>query len=324
MVSSSNPAESSDAPLSGRPVVVGEVLFDVFPDGREVLGGAPFNVAWNLKGLGEDPLLITRVGSDERAEKILDAMSGWGLDTGGVQRDADRPTGIVRVTIEDDEPSYEIVPDQAWDALDGHEAARAVAGLEISLLYRGTLCARSPSGRTAISWLQTESKAPVFVDVNLRTPWWDAALVRDYLDEATWIKMNDDELQVLSDGVTGRDTGEHRSARMARALRQHHEIEALILTRGADGAMWIDHRGAIGAAAPPPDPLVDTVGAGDAFSAVTLIGLAHRWHPSIVLRRAGSLASAVCGLRGATTDDASIYRQARGAWSPDSPRRQGG
>ena len=63
-----------------RPLIFGEVLFDRFPDGSEVLGGAPFNVAWNLRGLGQDPLLVSRVGKDELGDRILDAMDGFGLD----------------------------------------------------------------------------------------------------------------------------------------------------------------------------------------------------------------------------------------------------
>ena len=93
-----------------RPVIFGEVLFDRFPDGSTVLGGAPFNVAWNLKALGLDPLLVSRVGRDDLGADILAAMSEWGLDTAGVQTDAGHPTGTVEVTLED----ARRLLDQAW------------------------------------------------------------------------------------------------------------------------------------------------------------------------------------------------------------------
>ena len=73
-------------PSGIRPVVFGEVLWDCFDDGTEVLGGAPFNVAWNLRGFGLDPLFVSRIGHDERGEKILDAMHRWGMDAAGVER----------------------------------------------------------------------------------------------------------------------------------------------------------------------------------------------------------------------------------------------
>ncbi|HRV09486.1 MAG TPA: PfkB family carbohydrate kinase, partial [Acidobacteriota bacterium] len=92
----------------GRPVVFGEVVFDLFPDGSEVLGGAPFNVAWHLKGLGERPLMITRIGDDQRGRAILDRMLSAGLDVAGVQMDEEHPTGTVRVLLDSAGPRFQI------------------------------------------------------------------------------------------------------------------------------------------------------------------------------------------------------------------------
>ena len=91
--SSSPPFPSPRAPI---PLVVfGEVLFDVFPGGEAVLGGAAFNVAWNLQGLGLAPLFVSRVGADELGRRVLDAMASWGMETRGVEVDSSRPTGRV-------------------------------------------------------------------------------------------------------------------------------------------------------------------------------------------------------------------------------------
>ena len=78
---------------TGRPILIGEVLFDCFPDGSRVLGGAPFNVAWHLQAFGLDPLLISRVGADQAGDEVLAAMESWGMDRTGVQRDEELPTG---------------------------------------------------------------------------------------------------------------------------------------------------------------------------------------------------------------------------------------
>ena len=102
-------------------VIFGEVLFDCFDD-EAVLGGAPFNVAWNLRGFGLDPVLISRVGADGRGEAVRTTMGSWGLDARGLQTDTGRPTGMVTITLEGGEPTFAILPDQAYDRIDAGEA----------------------------------------------------------------------------------------------------------------------------------------------------------------------------------------------------------
>lgn len=73
--------------LKGNPVIIGEVLFDVFPQGESVLGGAPFNVAWHLQGLGLKPMMISAVGDDHHGEQVIQKMEHWGMDVQGMQLD---------------------------------------------------------------------------------------------------------------------------------------------------------------------------------------------------------------------------------------------
>ncbi len=183
-----------------RPLIVGEVLFDVMPDGTRVLGGAPFNVAWHLEAFGLRPLMITRVGADESGDEVLTAMASWGMDTSGVQRDDAHPTGRVQVDLDDGEPTFHILPDQAYDHLDGDRAVRSVAGETFSLLYHGSLISRGEVSSSALDDLQREAGAPVFVDVNLRDPWWDHEDVVASVRQATWVKLNEAELDLLADG----------------------------------------------------------------------------------------------------------------------------
>ena len=82
--------------MSSRICIFGEVLFDLFPDGRRVLGGAPFNVAWNLQAFGERPLLISRVGTDGNALSVLSAMQVWGMDASALQTGPGAATGLGR------------------------------------------------------------------------------------------------------------------------------------------------------------------------------------------------------------------------------------
>jgi len=101
-----------------RPVMFGEVLFDMFPDGSVVLGGAPFNVAWHLQAFGLSPLLISRVGADALGRQVSAAMQEWGMDRSGLQLDSAHPTGTVSISFSDGEPKFDIVPNRAFDYIE--------------------------------------------------------------------------------------------------------------------------------------------------------------------------------------------------------------
>ena len=92
-----------------RIIIFGEVLFDCFPDGQKILGGAPFNVAWHLQAFKASPLFISRVGNDVEGDQIFRSMRQWGMITDGLQRDPEHPTGQVTVNFVDGEPEYDIV-----------------------------------------------------------------------------------------------------------------------------------------------------------------------------------------------------------------------
>ena len=286
------------------PVVFGEVLFDRFPDGSVVLGGAPFNVAWNLQALGLEPLLVSRIGRDELGRRIIDAMTGWGLDTGGVQRDPRQPTGTVEVTLADGEPRFEIAAGRAYDFITADELPATQPG---GLLYHGSLALRSPPPRQALDRLRRRA-AGTFVDVNLRSPWWERTVVLDMLHGASWAKLNDDELLQL---VPKEPDRERRASR----LLAEASLECVVVTLGAEGAIAHGRDGWVHQPPPPSaGKVVDTVGAGDAFSSVVLCGLARGWGWPLILERAQDLARAVVGLRGATTTDPNFYAPFRRAW----------
>jgi fructokinase len=286
-----------------RPLVFGEVLFDRFPDGQAVLGGAPFNVAWNLQALGARPRFVSSVGDDDLGRTIRAAMADWGLAASDLQTDPDHATGTVDVTLDGGEPRYEIVTDRAWD----HIAPPAEPAEPGALLYHGSLALRSPRSRGTLAGLRTGASG-VFVDVNLRDPWWERDAVLEDLAAARWAKLNADELALLA--PPGRDL-EARAA----ALLADRELEALIVTLGGEGARVLTAAGErIARPAVPRGPVTDTVGAGDAFSAVSLLGLLRGWTWPVILDRAQELAGAVVGLRGATTTDHDFYRTVADAW----------
>jgi fructokinase len=288
--------------------VFGEVLFDVFPDEQRVLGGAPFNVAWHLQALGCSPRLISRVGEDDDGDEIRTAMRDWGMDTTGLQRDSQRPTGRVVVHLDKGQPSYDILADQAYDAIDSAE----ISDPGYSLLYHGTLALRTHEPRRALDKLKHTARATVFMDVNLRDPWWNPDHVVQLADDAHWIKLNDSELARLANSSNApRETAENFMAT--------HDLSGIVVTRGEDGAFAMTRNGQFAEASPGRNTqVVDTVGAGDAFAAIMIVGIVREWSLETMLQRAQRFASLVVQQRGATAADRTIYNSTLNDWSPVS------
>jgi len=287
-----------------RSVIFGEVLYDCFPDGTRVLGGAPFNVAWNVTALGAAPLFVSRVGDDPEGGEVRAAMADWGMDTGALGTDPDHPTGMVRIWMKGSVHGFEIPAGQAFD----HIAAPTSLPPAVPLLYHGSLALRDPASQAGLQALLGATGAPIFLDVNLREPWWDAGFVNELMARARWIKLNDDELDLLH--PQGGD-----AATRARALVDRLGLEILFLTKGSAGAEAFAAGGGYAVVAPrSKTEVVDTVGAGDAFASILVLGLTRGWSLQQTLERAQDFASAVVGLRGATTRDRGFYRPFRDAW----------
>lgn len=285
--------------------IFGEVLFDHFPDGAQVLGGAPFNVAWNLRALGQDVRFISRVGDDPEGDRVRQAMEDWGMQTGLLQRDAEQPTGKVQVSLDSGEPAYDIVAPCAYDRIQAIKPSPACG-----VIYHGTLALRDSVSRASLAQLLEHSEAMVFVDVNLRPPWWDRDTVLALMQRANWVKLNTAELAELSDNPTT------KVADLATAFVEQHALQGLILTHGSKGAEVLTAAGETFTVSPTDNvEVVDTVGAGDAFASVMLLGLARGWPLHSTLDRAQGFASALVGQRGATVPDRTYYQQFIERWS---------
>ena len=280
-------------------VVFGEVLFDCFPTGEQALGGAPFNVAWHLAALGTDPCLVSAIGDDDLGRQILAAMNNWNMRTDGVQINREYPTGRVEVRIVDGQPSYQISEDVAYD----HILADLLPASDADfILYHGTLALRHKESQQAFDALAARQGCQLFVDVNLRSPWWDKGAVLHHLKRARWAKMNTDELAELGFADPNIDHA------MAGLMRQT-TLEQLIVTRGADGALVRTRAGElVPVPAPPIKRYIDTVGAGDAFAAVYLQGLLHDRPIEKNIRWAQQLAADIIGMRGAIPTDTTLYQ----------------
>jgi fructokinase len=288
------------------PLIFGEVLFDCFPDGREKLGGAPFNVAWNLQAFGMSPLLISRVGNDDLGRRIKEKMKSWDMNSSCLQVDPSSPTGTVRIDLTNGEPRFTILPDQAYDYI---APLNVNQKREMLFLYHGTLALRNDVSRKTLSLLKHEYQCPVFVDVNLRPPWWNNDDVLTLIEGATWLKLNETELDLLFPGKADME-------QRCRQLLERFQLEAVFITLGEKGSAALNRNNIFSATKPQKNiAIMDTVGAGDAFSSVLLLGLMYGWPLTTSMQRSQEFASAVVGQRGAITHDKNFYKSFSDKWN---------
>lgn len=269
------------------------------------MGGAPFNVAWHLQAFRQAPRLVSRIGNDAAGQRVLSAMQGWGMSTDCLQTDFKHPTGRVLVSLQNGEPAYDIVNDCAYDFIDAQFGEHSGG-----LLYHGTLALRKAVSRKAFARLRAKPFESVFMDVNLRSPWWSRNRVLHWIDAADWVKLNEAELRTLR----GRSSDSLVSS--AESFLHRHQLQGLVVTCGEKGAIAVVSGKSPIEVVPRHRPnTVDTVGAGDAFAAVLLLGLNLGWPIRRSLKRAQEFASALVEKRGAVVDDPGFYQTFIDAWN---------
>ncbi len=291
-----------------RPVIFGEVLFDIFPDGSEILGGAPFNVAWHLQALGMNPLFISRIGNDSLGEAIIQKMTKWGMDISAIQKDAKHNTGIVQIKLNNGQPDFVIMQDCAYDFIDEDKIPTLPRNI---IFYHGSLALRNIISQKSFKKLHSQALGSVFVDINLRPPWYKLKNIISIIEKAKWLKLNENELHKIT-----KHDNENNAIRSALKLQKNMNLELIVITQGAKGAFAIDNKCKITKVHPKNNmKVIDTVGAGDAFSSVCIVGLIRQWDLSETLKRAQNFASAIVGRRGATVDDVQFYSSFIKNWS---------
>jgi len=281
-----------------RVVGLGELLWDLFPDGPR-FGGAPANFACHAALLGANASLVSAVGDDARGREAIAILQGFSVETSLIRRIADAPTGAVGVTVDAaGKPSFEIRGGAAWDQIvwTPELAARLAT---VDAVYFGTLGQRSAMSRSTIQQALRDATArriPRVLDVNLRRPFFDAALIRESIGQATVLKLSDDELGEVSAacGLPHDDD----PVNSLRSLLTREKLDLVAMTRGAAGALLVT---ALEVVDQPgiPTLVCDTVGAGDAFTAALVIGLLRRDPLPTVARTACAIAAAVCAQPGA-------------------------
>jgi len=135
--------------MSNKVVCFGEVLYDVYPDGKRI-GGAPFNVAAHLKQLGNESYIITRIGEDGNGSELISAIGGYTIPTDTVQIDNRLPTGIVNVTLDQEgKATYDIKEPSSWDNISASKKDLTLV-TEAEAFVFGSLACRSSRSRSSL------------------------------------------------------------------------------------------------------------------------------------------------------------------------------
>lgn len=290
------------AAVGVRALVLGEVLWDCFPDRTTRLGGAPLNFAAHVTRLGHDPRLITAVGADGPGESARRAIAALGIDPQFVQTTARFATGTASVRMgPDDQPAFVIERPAAYDAVDlTHAELGEVVRWQPEWIYYGTLFPSLAEGRRTLTrLLEALPHTLRFYDVNLRPGFESRALARELLHAAHAVKLNEHELEVVSALLQLPPDPEG----FCRAGASLCGWRAACVTLGARGcALLVD--GDYVEAPGVPVVVADTVGAGDAFAAAFLHGMASKWPAASIAAFANRAGADVASRPGAIPSDA--------------------
>ena len=274
---------------------IGEILWDMFPDGAQ-FGGAPANFVCHAQALGATSHMVSCVGSDELGWRALGYLKEHGVDISAVAQSEERPTGTVEIELDaEGVAQYEFAANVAWDALTWSEALTHVAEKADVVCY-GTLGQRSEISKGTIRRFlkRTTDDCLCVFDVNLRQHFYTEALIRDSLEYANILKLNDEELPVLSSscGLSGSE------AAIVQQVRERYNLRLVALTRGPKGAILFTED-SLSECDGFTVEVKDTVGAGDAFTAAMTLGLLLGHELDRINEHACRVAAYVCSQDGA-------------------------
>jgi fructokinase len=284
--------------MTGRRVIVGigEVLWDVYPDAAR-FGGAPANFACHAAALGAESWMASAVGTDDLGDRALSSLKTAGVECDNVVRDTEHDTGQVLVTIDaSGQASYKFAENSAWDHLEWSASLQSLAKRCDAVCF-GTLGQRSPTSRATIQRFVSATPQPTLrvFDVNLRQHFYDREPIHASLQIASAVKLNEEELPKVAELC---EITASTQRGLLKKLVERYGLRLAALTCGAEGAFLIagDEESACEAL---PTKVVDTVGAGDAFTA-TLVADFLRGAPlDEINRHANAVASFVCSQPGA-------------------------
>jgi fructokinase len=267
-------------------VGIGEVLWDIYQNEKH-LGGAPANFAIHAQQLGNQGIVVSRVGDDGMGQELINTLQNRGIATDYIQIDRKNGTGTVIVSLDiKGVPSFRCSENVAFDFLEYDKKLAGLATTCDAVLF-GTLAQRNRVARRSIRrFLLAAEKAVKVFDPNLRS--WDAStrqIIKECLPLADILKLNGEEADRLRDILPG--SGRTRADYLS-YLFETYGLQLLAITYGEEGCEL--HRPGERVRVPGirVEP-IDTTGCGDAFAA----GLVTRYLQGGSLREIAEFANCV-------------------------------
>lgn len=287
--------------------VIGEILFDVFPE-EKVPGGAPFNFAYHMKNLGFEVHFCTRIADDRDGREILRILEERGFSRDCIQVEKNGTTGKVLIELQDEgDHRFEIVENVAYDHLELSPILEGEILVSTQLVYVGTLIQRTSRGRETIQGLleQRPVRSRVFYDLNLRQHYYHREVIDQTLQNTHIFKCNREELTTLKElfGLQGDDQA------VVQKLMERYSLETVAVTDGAAPAVLYREDRKWRIQPPRVGDFTDSVGGGDAFSAVLAAGILRGWPPGRIVKSAVKFAAEICRIRGALPSAPDIYSE---------------
>ena len=277
-------------------VGIGEVLWDYFEDkDNYVLGGAPFNFAYHINQFGLNSLVISAIGNDKLGQKLEADVRKKNVPY--MLERLNLPTGVVNIKEVDGKPRYDILTERAWDYIPNTEQLKEIAANTKAVCF-GSLAQRSETSRNSIfAFLDAmPSDALRIFDINLRQKWYTEEVIKTSLQKANVLKINDDELLIIQRLFGYIDITQENTCRL---IMRDYQLDMLILTCGDKGS-YIFTKDEMSYLSTNDIKVVDTVGAGDSFTASFIASFLQGKTILEAHRIAVNVSAFVCTQEGAT------------------------
>ena len=244
-------------------VGLGEVLWDVLPEGKK-LGGAPSNFAYHAgQFLGMDnTIAVSALGEDKLGEETIKALEEHQLNC--LLPRVPYPTGTVQVQLDEQGiPTYDIKENVAWDNIPFTKEIEEVASSCRAVCF-GSLAQRNVVSRETIHRFLdlTPKDCMKIFDINLRQNFYNKEIIKESLQRCNVLKINDEELVLIGRmfGYPGLDI-----ENKCWLILGKYNLDMLVLTGGTNGS-YVFTPGQMSFQETPKVEVADTVGAGDSFT----------------------------------------------------------
>jgi fructokinase len=269
-------------------ISIGEILWDIFPD-KKILGGAPANFVFHARQFGSDATLFTALGNDQQGIELEENAVKAGIIMQSSR--VSHPTGIADIFLNNEQvPTYKLNDNCAWDHIPLTNKLKKFAE-KADLIVFGTIAQRNIKSRNTIqeALKLSKSSSKILFDINLRLDFYSKEIIEESLNAANYLKLNDEEESVLQNLFN----------KNIKQIISDFNLELAILTLGPKGSKIITSN-SMSECPAAKCKIVDTVGAGDSFTAFFIINYLKGMSISESQKKASKVAAYVCAHNGAT------------------------